>query len=256
MIVGAGPARGTRKTIRPPSGFEDHLCRRDAAALLGFASEFKVRQLEKEGRLRPIRGAMGSAWYPRREIEALRATSARPSSPSAAGLRWPDDALIALLREKPRTVVDLVVDAGILDRARRARLPLLAGARGCGDGGRDAGRSNGTLRTRDEDGDACARSHASRESHGAVARTRASRESHGAVARNRSRARSGPGGARPAGGRSHRAPQRRAPRARRARAPAPRRRPQGPRRGVRQAEAATALTVLPARRARSSGPWQ
>jgi hypothetical protein len=110
----------TRKIINPPSGFEDHLCRRDAAALLGFASEFKVRQLEKEGRLRPVRGAMGSAWYPRREIEALRATSARPSSPSAAGLRWPDDALIALLREKPRTVVDLVVDAGIsIARAER-----------------------------------------------------------------------------------------------------------------------------------------
>ena len=110
----------TRKTIRPPSGFEDHLCRRDVAALLGFASEFKVRQLEKEGRLRPVRGAMGSAWYPRREVEALRATSARPSSPSAAGLRWPDDALIALLREKPRTVVDLVVDAGIsIARAER-----------------------------------------------------------------------------------------------------------------------------------------
>lgn len=110
----------TRKTIRPPSGFEDHLCRRDAAALLGFASEFKVRQLEKEGRLRPIRGAMGSAWYPRQEIEALRATSARPSSPAAPGLRWPDDALIALLREKHRTVVDLVVDAGIsIARAER-----------------------------------------------------------------------------------------------------------------------------------------
>jgi hypothetical protein len=111
---------GTRKTIRPPSGFEDHLCRRDVAALLGFASEFKVRQLEKEGRLHPVRGAMGSAWYPRRQVEALRATSARPSSPAAAGLRWPDDALIALLREKPRTVVDLVVDAGIsIARAER-----------------------------------------------------------------------------------------------------------------------------------------
>jgi hypothetical protein len=109
-----------RKIINPPSGFEDYLCRRDAAALLGFASEFKIRQLEKEGRLRPVRGAMGSAWYPRREVEALRATSARPSSPSAAGLRWPDDALIALLREKPRTVVDLVVDAGIsISRAER-----------------------------------------------------------------------------------------------------------------------------------------
>ena len=110
----------TRKTIRPPSGFEDHLCRRDAAALLGFASEFKIRQLEKEGRLRAVRGAMGSAWYPRGQIEALRSKAARPLSPTAPRLRWPDDALIALLREKPRTVVDLVVDAGIsISRAER-----------------------------------------------------------------------------------------------------------------------------------------
>jgi hypothetical protein len=110
----------TRRTISPPSGFEDHLCRRDAAALLGFASEFKVRQLEKEGRLHPIRGAMGSAWYPRREVEALRAATVRVPSPTAPRGRWPDDALITLLRERPRTVVDLVVDAGIpISRAER-----------------------------------------------------------------------------------------------------------------------------------------
>ena len=110
----------SRKTIRPPSGFDDHLCRREAAALLGFASEFKVRQLEKEGRLRPVRGAMGSAWYPRGQLEALRGKLARPLSPTAPRVRWPDDALIALLREKPRTVVDLVVDAGIsISRAER-----------------------------------------------------------------------------------------------------------------------------------------
>jgi len=109
-----------RRAIRPPSGFEDHLCRRDVAALLGFASEFKVRQLEKEGRLRPVRGAMGSAWYPRGQVDALRGTIARPLSPTAPRVRWPDDALIALLREKPRTIVDLVVDAGIsISRAER-----------------------------------------------------------------------------------------------------------------------------------------
>ncbi len=114
----------TPRRIRPPSGLEDHLCRREAAALLGFASEFKVRQLEKEGRLHPIRGAMGSAWYARAEVEALRGQAAPipagPSSSPGARLRWPDDALIALLREKPRTVVDLVVDAGIpIARAER-----------------------------------------------------------------------------------------------------------------------------------------
>jgi hypothetical protein len=110
----------TRKTIRPPSGFEDYLGRREVAALLGFASEFKVRQLEKEGRLRPVRGAMGSAWYPRSQVEALRDKASRPLSPTAPRVRWPDDALIALLREKPRTIVDLVVDAGIsISRAER-----------------------------------------------------------------------------------------------------------------------------------------
>jgi hypothetical protein len=76
---------------------------------------------------------MGSAWYPRREVEALRPTAARPPglprrsafagwdpSPTAERVRWPDDALITLLREKPRTVVDLVVDAGIpISRAER-----------------------------------------------------------------------------------------------------------------------------------------
>jgi hypothetical protein len=131
----------TRKAIRPPSGFEDHLCRRDAAALLGFASEFKVRQLEKEGRLRPVRGAMGSAWYPRGQIEALRGKIARPLSPAAPRLRWPDDALIALLREKPRTVVDLVVDAGVsISRAERVYRFWLAheGPRSLGEGGGDA----------------------------------------------------------------------------------------------------------------------
>ena len=113
-------ATTARKNIRPPSGFEDYLCRRDAAARLGFASEFKVRQLEKEGRLRPIRGAMGSAWYPPAQVDALRGGAARALSPTAPRLRWPDDALIALLREKPRTVVDLVVDAGIsISRAER-----------------------------------------------------------------------------------------------------------------------------------------
>jgi len=113
-------ATPSRRNIRPPSGFEDHLSRREAAEALGFASEFKVRQLEREGRLHPIRGAMGSAWYPRAQVEGLRRALPRPAAPTARRVRWPDDALIALLREKPRTVVDLVVDAGIpISRAER-----------------------------------------------------------------------------------------------------------------------------------------
>ena len=110
----------SRRAIRPPSGFEDHLSRHDVAETLGFASEFKVRQLEREGRLHPIRGAMGSAWYPRAQVEALRRALPRPAPATARRVRWPDDALIALLRERPRTVVDLVVDAGIpISRAER-----------------------------------------------------------------------------------------------------------------------------------------
>jgi hypothetical protein len=90
------------------------------AGALGFASEFKVRQLEKEGRLHPIRGAMGSAWYPRTQVELLRRSLPHPAVAVASRTRWTDAALIALLRERPRTVVDLVVDAGIpISRAER-----------------------------------------------------------------------------------------------------------------------------------------
>ena len=90
------------------------------ADALGFASEFKVRQLEKEGRLHPIRGAMGSAWYPRAQVETVRRALPRPAITAGPRARWTDAALIALLRERPRTVVDLVVDAGIpISRAER-----------------------------------------------------------------------------------------------------------------------------------------
>jgi hypothetical protein len=103
--------------MQPPSGFEDHLSRRQAARLLGLPSEFKVRQLEREGRLHPIRGAMGSAWYPRAEVLALR-------EPEVATGRWSDGQLLALLRQeldgRPRTVADLVVEAGVsIARAER-----------------------------------------------------------------------------------------------------------------------------------------
>lgn len=128
--LSAAPAR-LPKTIRPPSGYEDHLSRRAAAAVLGFASVFKVRQLEKEGRLRPVRGAMGSAWYSPAQVTALRrAAAAGPASrPRADALTWSDAALIAHLREfaeapggarRARTIVDLVADTGIpIARAER-----------------------------------------------------------------------------------------------------------------------------------------
>jgi hypothetical protein len=122
--------------MQPPSGYEDHLSRRQAARLLGLQSEFKVRQLEREGRLHPVRGAMGSAWYPRGEVLALR-------SPEAPQGRWSDGQLVALLRQeldgRPRTVADLVVEAGVsIARAERVyrfwlardQHPMAARARG------------------------------------------------------------------------------------------------------------------------------
>ena len=131
---------GTRQPIRPPSGYEGFLSRRQAAAALGFASEFNVRRLEKEGRLRPVRGVMGSAWYPRAQLLSLRDELEAPPpldapAPGEAGppprSRWSDAQLIAHLRgraraldggaaSRPRTPVDLVADTGVsIARAER-----------------------------------------------------------------------------------------------------------------------------------------
>ena len=130
---------GTRQPIRPPSGYEGFLSRRQTAAALGFASEFNVRRLEKEGRLRPVRGVMGSAWYPRAQVLAVREELAVPRAlatpgagdPAPAAGRWSDAQLIAHLRgrarglnggaaSRPRTPVDLVADTGIsIARAER-----------------------------------------------------------------------------------------------------------------------------------------
>ena len=138
--VNTQPQR-SREPIRPPSGYEGFLSRRQVAAALGFASEFKVRRLEKEGRLRPVRGVMGSAWYPRAQVLALRDALAAPppvmtiggdpGHPHVAPARWSDAQLIAHLRgrvraldggagSRPRTPVDLVADTGIsIARAER-----------------------------------------------------------------------------------------------------------------------------------------
>jgi hypothetical protein len=134
------PIARERQPIGPPSGHEGFLSRRQAAAALGFASEFKVRRLEKEGRLRPVRGVMGSAWYPRAQVLAVREALAAPPAMGAVGPtgapppalgRWTDAQLIAHLRgrargvdggagSRPRTPVDLVADTGIsIARAER-----------------------------------------------------------------------------------------------------------------------------------------
>jgi hypothetical protein len=147
--MGTRGEKGERKA-GPPPGFEDHLSRREAATMLGFASDFKVRQLEKAGRLRAVHGEMGQAWYPRSQVMLLAGGGpAAPTLPSSSvgGRRsrgrsrgvaapaiggWSDAALIAHLRGGPDvlgvapdpksapTVVDLVADTGVsIARAER-----------------------------------------------------------------------------------------------------------------------------------------
>ncbi len=104
--------------MRPPSGYEGHLSRRQAASELGLPSEFKIRQFEREGRLRPVRGVMGSAWYSRAEVLALRAVVRGTPAPVNRGQRVSDGELLALLRHEkaagqPRSLVDLVVEGGV-----------------------------------------------------------------------------------------------------------------------------------------------
>lgn len=116
--------------------------------MLGYTSEFPVRSLERQGRLTPVRGAMGQAWYPRADVLRLRSAvgpgtapvlasdRVGAGAPEAAAERRPvaarcsDAELVGLLRQpvapegggpaRPRTPVDLVADAGIgIARATR-----------------------------------------------------------------------------------------------------------------------------------------
>jgi hypothetical protein len=119
------PAARTRRRLRPPSGFEGHLSRREAAAALGLASEFKVRELERQGRLRAVRGVMGSAWYPRADVLALRSSVEETPALAAPGVPrgrrpWTDSEVMAFLRQGSRNVVDLIVEGGLgVTRAQR-----------------------------------------------------------------------------------------------------------------------------------------
>ena len=122
--VNGAPTR-TREAIRPPSGYEGFLSRRQAAAALGFASEFKVRRLEQEGRLRPVRGVMGLAWYPRAQVQALREALTAP--PSVAP------------RARPHAVLAGPLVRRTADRAPAQPRPRRRRQRGLA--GTDAGRS-------------------------------------------------------------------------------------------------------------------
>lgn len=115
----------TRKHLRAPAGCEAHLTRRQAAALLGFRSEFKVRELERQGLLRAVRGPMRTAFYPRPEVLALKARLALPEAGPDASESWSDADLIALLGHpkpsgQPRAALDLVLETHIsIERAER-----------------------------------------------------------------------------------------------------------------------------------------
>jgi hypothetical protein len=113
-----------RKPPRTPVGCEDHLTRQQAAQLLGFPSEFKIRQLEREGRLHSVRGPMRTAFYARTDLLALKAELARATHEDAEA-DWTDAELLLLLAKpnregRTRTALDLVLETRVsIDRAQK-----------------------------------------------------------------------------------------------------------------------------------------
>jgi hypothetical protein len=114
-----------RKTPRTPAGCEGHLTRQQAAQLLGFSSEFKIRQLERDGRLQSVRGPMKTAFYARADVLAVKAELEQESPGHEADDDWTDAQLLELLRHptregQPRTPLDLVLETHIsIDRAEK-----------------------------------------------------------------------------------------------------------------------------------------
>jgi len=114
-----------RKRPRAPAGYDDHLTRRQAARLLGFASEFKIRDFERQGLLHSVRGPMRTAFYARAELLSLKARLAQTETDRASAEDWTDADLIALLEHPtrtglPRSILDLVMETRIsIERAER-----------------------------------------------------------------------------------------------------------------------------------------
>ena len=112
-----------RRPPRTPPGCEGYLTRQQVAALLGFPSEFKVRQLERDGRLRSVRGPMRTAFYARAEVLAIKAELDQESP--WADNDWTDAELLVLLRNphregRTRTALDLVLETQIsIERAEK-----------------------------------------------------------------------------------------------------------------------------------------
>lgn len=114
-----------RKPPRTPPGCEGHLTRQQAAQLLGFSSEFKIRRLEREGRLQSVRGPMRTAFYARADVLAVKAELGREGLGQETPDGWTDAELLHLLaspnREgRQRTALDLVLETRIsIERAER-----------------------------------------------------------------------------------------------------------------------------------------
>jgi len=114
-----------RKRPRAPAGYDSHLTRRQAARMLGFASEFKIREFERQGLLHSVRGPMRTAFYARADILALKARLAQTESDRSSAEDWTDADLIALLEHPtrtglPRSILDLVMETRIsIERAER-----------------------------------------------------------------------------------------------------------------------------------------
>ena len=113
-----------RKLLQSPIGCEGYLTRKQAAHALGFASEFRIRDFERRGVLRSVRGPMRTAFYPRAEVLALKAQLALNALGRAAPDAWSDAELLALLSHpkrsgETRTVLDLVLETQIsIERAQ------------------------------------------------------------------------------------------------------------------------------------------
>lgn len=114
-----------RKHLPTPQGCEGYLTRQQAAQALGFASEFKIREFERKGRLRSVRGPMRAAFYPRAEVLALKAQLALSEPGRVPADAWSDSELLALLGHPKRngdarTALDLVLETQIsIERAER-----------------------------------------------------------------------------------------------------------------------------------------
>jgi hypothetical protein len=114
-----------RKHLPTPVGCEGYFTRQQAAQALGFASEFKIREFERKGRLRAVRGPMRAAFYPRAEVLALKAQLALSEPGRTSPDAWSDDELLALLGHPKRsgdarTALDLVLETQIsIERAER-----------------------------------------------------------------------------------------------------------------------------------------